>query len=433
MGHPFLDDLTARGLIYQMTGGGAQGGTTLAERLSAGPTTAYIGFDPTAKSLHVGSLLQILMLVRLQRHGHRPLAIVGGGTGLIGDPSFKASERAMLTTDLLAENLAGIRSQLERFLDFDGPRGALLLNNADWLTSVPLIEFLRDVGKHFTVNQMIARDSVTQRLDGREQGLSFTEFTYALLQAYDYVVLSDRFGCDLQMGASDQWGNILDGIDLIRRMRGRSAFGLTTPLVTKADGTKFGKTESGSVWLDPELTKPFQFFQFWLNGDDANVLKYLDYFTFLDADERHQLAEQHRGAPEKRIAHRALAREITRLVHGEDALASALKATAVLFEGGDLRGLTESELLDAFAETPRTVISKSLLETPEAQWPAVIALSGLESSKGKARKAIESGAISVNGTAVTSPELSLTLSDILPGGFVVLRRGKKTYHILEIR
>lgn len=431
MSTAFLEDLQARGLVYQTTGAGGSGGPSLAGRLARGPVTAYIGFDPTSKSLHVGSLLQIMNLVRLQRHGHRPLAIVGGATGMIGDPSFKASERAMLSRDALDANIEGIRSQLERFLDFSGPGGALLLNNADWLGPVGLLDFLRDVGKHFSVNQMIVRDSVKQRLEGRDQGLSYTEFSYALLQAYDFVVLNDRYGCELQMGASDQWGNILDGVDLIRRLRGGTAYGLTTPLVTKPDGTKFGKTESGNVWLDAGLTRPFQFFQFWLNCEDANVLKYLDYFTLLESGERAALAVLHGEAPHKRAAHRRLAEEVTRIVHGEEALQSAIRATAVLFDGGDLRTLSASELDDAFDGTPRTVLPAAALGSEDALLPALVAAAGLEASRGKARKAIEAGSISVNGRVVADIEARISAEDLLSGGFVVLRRGKKTYHVVQ--
>ncbi|MBM4059882.1 MAG: tyrosine--tRNA ligase [Planctomycetes bacterium] len=427
----FLADLEGRGLVHQVSQPSHEGWPTLAQRLAQGPLTAYIGFDPTAASLHVGSLLPVTNLVRLQRAGHRPIAIVGGGTGLIGDPSGKATERAMLTRDQLEANVAGMRAQLERFVDFAGERGALLVNNADWLCELRLVDFLRDIGKLFSVNQMVVRDSVKQRLEGREHGISYTEFSYSLLQGYDFLVLHDRFGCELQMGGSDQWGNITDGIDLIRRLRGKPAYGLTSPLVTKSDGSKFGKSEQGNVWLDAGLTRPFSFHQFWLNQSDADAVRYLGYFTFLPVEELAAIAAEMQAAPQQRAAQKRLADEVTRFVHGEAALASARRAGAVLFEGGDLRALSADELADAFAEAPRTKLGAATLGTPDASLAAVLALTKLEPSRGRARTAIESGAVSVNGVVEKDPARVLTAADRLTGGFVVLRRGKKSYHVVE--
>ncbi|HYC79137.1 MAG TPA: tyrosine--tRNA ligase [Planctomycetota bacterium] len=421
----FLSDLEDRGLVHQTTA------PELRDHLAKGPITGYAGFDPTAASLHVGSLLPLMGLMRLQRAGHRPIAIAGGGTGLIGDPSGKATERAMLTKEKLAENLAGIRRQVEKHLDFSGSRGALLLDNADWLCRISLIDFLRDVGKHFSVNQMVVRDSVRLRLESREQGMSFTEFTYGLLQAYDFLHLYDAYGCTLQFGGSDQWGNILDGADLVRRLRGGAVFGLTMPLVVKADGKKFGKSEQGNVWLDPALTRPFAFHQFWLNADDADVVRHLRYFTFLPRAEIDALAEQVATAPEKRAAQRKLADEVTAMVHGPDAVARAHRAAAVLFEGGPLASLSAEDLADAFAGAPRSSFPRAALGTPEASLPAVLAATQLAPSKGQARQAIESGSAAINQQVCRDPARVLTAADLLPGGFIVLRRGKKTYHVLE--
>ncbi len=427
-----LTDLERRGLVHQLSQPSHEGWPALADRLRRGPITAYIGFDPTAPSLHVGSLLPMMHLVRLQRAGHRPIAIVGGGTGLIGDPSFKASERAMLTVDQLAANVAGIRSQLERCLEFRGEHGALMVNNADWLGELRLLDFLRDIGKLFSVNQMIARDSVQQRLSGREHGISFTEFSYSLLQGYDFLVLHDQFGCELQLGGSDQWGNITDGIDLIRRLRSKPAYGLTSPLVTKADGTKFGKSEKGNVWLDAKLTRPFAFHQFWLNQADGDAVRYLKFFTFVPVEEIDAIEQQSLAEPQRRHAQRRLADEVTAFVHGPAAVAAAQRAAAVLFEGGDLRALSGEELRDAFAEAPRSQLAAQVLGTPDAALVAVLVASGLEPSKGRARTAIESGAVSVNGVVEKDPARLLGVGDRLDGGFVVLRRGKKNYHVLEV-
>jgi tyrosyl-tRNA synthetase len=422
----FLGDLASRGLLNQTTS------PDLGELMRATPFTGYCGFDPTAKSLHVGSLLPVLGLVRLQRAGHRPIALVGGATGMIGDPSGKSAERTMLGTETLAENRAGLRAQLERFLDFSGGTGARLVDNLEWMQGLGVLEFLRDVGKHFSVNQMIHRDSVRLRLENREQGISYTEFSYALLQAYDYLVLHDRFGCTLQIGGSDQWGNIVDGTDLVRRLRGKTAFGATMPLVMRADGKKFGKSEQGNIWLDASLTRVFEFHQFWLNADDADVVKFLNFFTLLPREEIDRLAAAHAAAPERREAHRRLADEVTAFVHGPEAVERCARAIRVLFEGASLDGLAADELRDAFAGAPRHRLARAALGTPEAQLIAVLAAAGLSGSKGQARQAVESGSISVNQSVCKEVGRQLTAADLLPGEFIVLRRGKKTYHVVEI-
>ena len=426
MSTDFLEDLRKRNLIHAVSS------PELAQKLSADRVTAYIGFDPTADSLHVGSLLPLVTLRRFQQAGHRPIGLVGGGTGLIGDPSGKQTERTLLTTEQLAINLAGIRKQVERFLDFD-PGDAVLVDNSEWLCKLNLIEFLRDIGKYFSVNQMIVRDSVKSRLETREQGISFTEFTYMLLQAYDFLALYDLHGCTLQMGGSDQWGNILSGTDLIRRLRNAETYGVTTPLITRADGKKFGKTEEGNIWLDPRRTSPYQFYQFWINADDADVVQYLRFLTFLPVEQIEEVAEGVRTAPEKREAQRLLGEEVTRLVHGPEALARAQRASEVLFsKDADYRQLSAQELAEAFHGAPTTPVAPALLGTPEAGLVALLAQVELYPSRGRARKDLPAGAVSVNNVAVRDTEYTLTEKDVLPGGFVILRKGRRYYHVLRI-
>jgi tyrosyl-tRNA synthetase len=426
MNPDFYADLEARGLLHQTTS------PEVVELLRREPVTAYIGFDPTADSLHVGSLLPVLALMRLQRAGHHPIAVVGGGTGMIGDPSGKAAERAMLTLEQIDANVAGVRAQLERFLDFSGARAARLVNNAEWLGKLQVIEFLRDIGKHFSVNAMIQRDSVQLRLSGRDQGISFTEFTYALLQAYDFLELHDRFGCRLQVGGSDQWGNILDGCELIRRLRQGSAYGITMPLVTKSDGSKFGKSESGNVWIDAKRTSPFAFYQFWLNADDAEVVRYLHFFTFLEPPHIAELASKHAEHPERREAHRALAEQVTEMVHGKAALDSARHTTSVLFEGGDLRTLSATDLDEGLREAPRTIVGRAELESGAIDLATALVRAGLSPSKGQARTSIKQGAISINHDIVRDDARVLATTDLLAGRMLVLRRGKKTYSLLDV-
>jgi len=435
-----FDELEWRGLVYGATEGARE---VLAEE----KVTAYIGFDPTAASLHVGSLLPIMCLARLQRSGHTPIALVGGGTGLIGDPSGKNQERQLLNREQVEENLRGIRSQLERFLDFetkDNP--ARLVNNGEWLTTIPLTDFLRDVGKHFTVNAMLAKESVKRRLD-QEDGISFTEFSYMLLQAYDFLVLFDRFGCSLQMGGSDQWGNIVAGADLIRRLRtdrseasalsdGQAekakplAHGIVSPLVTTSAGVKFGKTEAGAIWLDPNLTPPFRFYQFWFNTDDRDVIKYLKFFTWLTREEIEDLEFQAEEAPERREAQRRLAREITLAVHGESGLARAETATRVLF-GEAIAGLEPAEIEEVFADVPSSQVAAASLEGEGMPLADLLAASGLVPSKSEARRAIRGGGIYLNNVRVGEETRKVTAGDALGGRLLVLRKGRKDYHLVR--
>jgi tyrosyl-tRNA synthetase len=415
-----------RGMIQDLTEGAN-------EAFSEGSKTAYIGFDPTASSLHVGSLLPIMGLVHLQRRGHHPIAVVGGGTGLIGDPSGKAQERPLLSREQMEENLAGIRSQLERFLDFDvSTNPARIVNNLDWLGELKVVEFLRDIGKHFSVNALLRKESVRRRLEDEDGGISFTEFAYALMQAFDFLVLYDRYDCTVQMGGSDQWGNITAGIDLIRRMRGVRAFGLVYPLVTSATGTKFGKTEAGTVWLDPGRTSPYRFYQYWLNTDDQDALRYLRYFTLLSRAEVGDLEGQLRERPHERAAQRALAETVTRNVHGETGLAQARQATQVLF-GGTLEGLGEADLADIFADVPSSEVPRTDLEGQGTPVVDLLAGSGVASSKGDARRSMEGGGIYLNNVRVDDVERTATHSDLLAGRFLLLRKGKKSYHLIKVR
>ncbi len=421
-----LDEYSWRGMIQDLTRG-------VDQAVQEGPVTAYIGFDPTASSLHVGSLLPIMGLVHLQRAGHHPVAVVGGGTGLIGDPSGKTQERQLLSREQVEENLEGIRSQLERFLDFEGVKNpARMVNNLDWLGELRTVEFLRDVGKHFSVNGLLRKEGVRRRLEDEEGGISYTEFSYVLLQAYDFLVLHDRFDCTVQMGGSDQWGNITAGIDLIRRMKGERAYGVVFPLVTSATGVKFGKTEAGTVWLDPRRTSPYRFFQFWLNTDDQDAVRYLRYFTLLDRSQIQVLEAELREAPHKRGAQRALAREVTRLVHGESGVARAEQATQVLF-GGDLEGLDAEEIADVFADVPSSQVPRESLAGEGTSLLDLLAETGVASSKGDARRSIQGGGVYVNNIRVEDVDRRISMEDALEGEFVVLRKGKKNYRLVRVR
>ncbi len=422
----FLNDLQERNLVHQISD------PAVADLLRAGSTVGYAGFDPTADSLHIGSLVPLMTLMRFQRAGHRPIALLGGGTGLIGDPSGKESERTLLTRESLERNVAGIRAQCERFLDFSSD-GAILVNNADWLCELNLVEFLRDIGKHFSVNVMVTRDSVRNRLEQREHGLSYTEFSYMLLQSYDFLALHDRLGCRLQVGGSDQWGNIISGADLIRRLRNVDAYGVTVPLVTRADGKKFGKTEEGNVWLDTQRTSPYQFYQFWINVDDADVVQYLKTFTFLPLGTIHDAQRTVAEHPEQRAAQKLLAEEVTRLVHGADAFGRAQHATEFLFrKDADYRELSALELAEAFHGAPTTTLNVAQLGAPDAGLVAVLAETGLYPSRGRARKDLPSGGVSVNNVAVRDVEYVLSVNDLLPGDFIILRKGKKHYHVVRV-
>ena len=420
------DDWEFRGLVHQVTD------DEILNRLTAGGVTGYIGFDPTAASLHLGSLLQICLLRRIQEAGNQPIALAGGGTGLIGDPSFKATERPLLTHDQLQQNIEGIKEQLARFLDFSpGPSQALLLNNADWLTTTPLTDFLRDVGKHFTVNQMIAKDSVKSRLDRDDVGLSFTEFSYMLLQAYDFLRLNLDHNCTLQMGGSDQWGNITMGTELIRKTTGKSASGVTSPLLLRADGQKFGKSEGGNerVWLDASLTSPFQMHQFLLNADDQTVPSLLRFFTFLDHDTIRGLDAATTAKPQERAAQRALANAVVALVHGEQAALNAERAGAALF-GEEISGLDEKTLLEVVADAPSSVWSRGEIEAgvPIAD---LLVRSELASSKGEARRFLEQGGVYVNNQRVDDGA-AVGVESLLHNRYLVVRRGRKSLHLVTV-
>jgi tyrosyl-tRNA synthetase len=415
------DDLRARGLIQQVSNPEA-----LLPLLDGRDLVGYIGFDPTADSLHVGHLQQICLLRRLQDAGHRPIALVGGGTGMIGDPSGRSDERNLLGASEVTANSAAVGAQLGRFLDIGGD--AILVDNTEWLGTVELITFLRDVGKLFSVNEMIRKDSVRTRLEAAEQSLSFTEFSYMLLMSWDYVQLFDRYGCRLQLGGSDQWGNITEGIDLVRRSRGVQVFGLTSPLVLKADGTKFGKTAAGAVWLDPARTSPYQFFQFWLQTPDAEVSSLLRRFTFLPLDQIEELERELAAHPERREAQRALARDVTTLVHGAEEAGRAERAGAVLFTE-EIAALDEATLRSALADAPTTVVAPADLDGMDLV--DALTTTGLSSSRRDARQQLGSGAVSVNNRRRTGDE-PLAATDALHGRYVVLRRGKRSVHVLRV-
>jgi tyrosyl-tRNA synthetase len=411
-----------RGLIHASTEGAR-------EALNRETVTGYIGFDPTAPSLHVGSLLVVMVLAHLQRAGHSPIGLVGGGTGLIGDPSGKTAERQLLTREQVDANVEGIRKQVAKFLDFDNPKNpARMVNNAEWLTKLGAIEFMRDVGKHFTVNAMLAKESVKRRIES-EDGITYTEFSYSLLQAYDFLVLHDRYGCTLQMGGSDQWGNIIAGMDLIRRVRGGKAHGIVMPLVTTAAGTKFGKTEAGAVWLDAALTKPYEFYQFWLNVDDRDAVRYLKYFTFFDRARIEGLEAASAREPDRRHAQRALAREVTALVHGHAAVTDAERSAEKLFSG-DLHAMSEEQLLEVFSSVPSSETSYLADGWLIADFLATNAVVG---SKSEAARLIRGGGLSVNGERVTDEKARVLPQDAIHGRYFVVRKGKKDNFLVRIR
>ena len=411
-------ELEWRGLVYDATEG-------MREVLSRGTVTGYIGFDPTAPSLHVGSLLVIMALARLQRAGHTAIALVGGGTGMIGDPK-PTTERALLTAEKVEENVAGVRAQLARFLDFADPKApALLINNAEWLTKLGAIDFMRDVGKHFSVNAMLTKESVRKRIEG--EGISYTEFSYSLLQAYDFLELYRRHGCTVQMGGSDQWGNITAGMDLIRRVEGAKTYGLVMPLITTAAGTKFGKTEAGAIWLDAELTTPYEFHQFWLNIDDRDAVKYLRFFTFLPAERIAEIEAAAAREPEKRLAQRELAREVTRLVHGDGAVREAEAKSASLFSG-DPSTMSGDQLLEAFANDVHVVAAQ-----PDG-WRVQTLLTegGLAKSLGEAARLVRGRGVRVNGELFTDEMRRLRLEDAKDGQFFLIQKGKKDFMLVRI-
>jgi tyrosyl-tRNA synthetase len=419
-----FEELEWRGMLYEAT-------PELREVLAKEKLTAYIGFDPSAPSLHIGSLLPIMGLARAQRFGHTPIAIAGGGTGMIGDPSGKTKERQLLSREQVEANVSGIKEQLGHFLDFDATENpARIVNNADWLAPITMMEFLRDVGKHFTVNSLIGKEAISRRLES-EEGISFTEFSYPLLQAYDYLVLHDRYKCTLQMGGSDQWGNILAGVDLIRRVRGAKAHALVFPLVTTASGVKFGKTEAGAVWLDAKLTSPYRFYQFWLNTDDREVIQYLKYFTWLAQEEISALESAVRTAPEQRQAQKELARQVTTMLHGETELEKAVRASEVLF-GKEITGLGVNQILEIFADVPSTELEKSKLESDGFTLSEALVLSGLAPSKGEAKRLVQGGGVAVNNMRADDARKAITMSEFIDGQVLVLRKGAKNYHVIRI-
>ena len=420
-----FEELRWRGLVYDHT-------ESVPEILAKEKITMYNGFDPTADSLHIGSLVPMMGMARLQRFGHSPIAIAGGGTGMIGDPGGRSSERQLLSREQIEANLDGIKPQLAQILDFEVKSNpARIINNADWLADMSMMDYLRDVGKHFTVNYMMGKDSVKSRLD-REDGISYTEFSYMLLQSYDFLHLHREYNCVLQAGGSDQWGNITAGVELIRRVRGEKAHGLVYPLITQADGSKFGKTAAGtSVWLDPQRTSPYRFYQFWFNTDDAEVINYLKFFTWLDKATIDEMEQVLFERPEKREAQRKLALEMTKMIHGDSAVAKVEQAAQVLF-GGDLDGLDASDISDIFAEVPSSQMTKSDLEGDGFPVVDLLTNSGLATSKGDARRSIKGGGIYVNNQRVSDENMAVSLAHSIGGQFLVLRKGRKKYHLVKV-
>jgi tyrosyl-tRNA synthetase len=415
-----LNDLQWRGIIYQQTDEEGIKNVLNKEKISL-----YCGVDPTADSMHIGHLLPFLTLRRFQAQGHRPIVLVGGATGLIGDPSGKSEERNLQTLEAVQHNVSCIQKQLEKIFNFEGDNGAILVNNYDWAGSMDIVTFLRDIGKHIGVNYMLAKDTIANRL---ETGISFTEFTYTILQAMDFLHLYEHHNCKLQIGGSDQWGNITSGLELIRKMmpEGSKAFGLTIPLVTKADGTKFGKTESGAVWLDPEKTTPYEFYQFWINTADADVVKYLKFFTFLSQEEIESLEKSVQEEAHLRKAQKTLAEEMTRLIHGEESLQQAIKISEALFSG-DVKNLSAAEIKQGFKDVP----SYEVKEETEANLVDLLVAAKISPSKRQAREDISNGAVSVNGERVTDSTYVLQAADKIEGKYTIIRRGKKKYYLIK--
>ena len=429
MRNTFVEELEWRGMLHDIM-------PETENHLNQGPTSAYIGFDPTADSLHIGSLVQILILMHFQRAGHQPIALVGGATGMIGDPSGKSDERNLLDSAALEKNVAGIKAQLERFLDFSSSNQnpAILVNNFDWMKDYSLIDFSRDIGKHITVNYMMAKDSVKKRLGSESQvGMSFTEFTYQLLQGYDFLHLYQNYNCTLQMGGSDQWGNITTGTELVRRKAGGKAYAITCPLITKADGTKFGKTEGGNIWLDKNRTSPYKFYQYWLNASDADAENYIKIFTFLTKEEIDALIEEHKETPHLRLLQKRIAEEVTVLVHSKEDLANAQRASQILFgksTSEDLMQLDNATFLDVFDGVPQAQMEKSALADGVEIISALAGEGKLLKSNGEARRALKENSISVNKTKVSNQK-KITAKDLINDRYILLQRGKKSYFILE--
>ncbi|HEI2061335.1 tyrosine--tRNA ligase [Staphylococcus aureus subsp. aureus MRSA_S4] len=418
MTNVLIEDLKWRGLIYQQTD--EQG---IEDLLNKEQVTLYCGADPTADSLHIGHLLPFLTLRRFQEHGHRPIVLIGGGTGMIGDPSGKSEERVLQTEEQVDKNIEGISKQMHNIFEFGTDHGAVLVNNRDWLGQISLISFLRDYGKHVGVNYMLGKDSIQSRL---EHGISYTEFTYTILQAIDFGHLNRELNCKIQVGGSDQWGNITSGIELMRRMYGQTdAYGLTIPLVTKSDGKKFGKSESGAVWLDVEKTSPYEFYQFWINQSDEDVIKFLKYFTFLGKEEIDRLEQSKNEAPHLREAQKTLAEEVTKFIHGEDALNDAIRISQALFSG-DLKSLSAKELKDGFKDVPQVTLSNDTTNIVE-----VLIETGISPSKRQAREDVNNGAIYINGERQQDVNYALAPEDKIDGEFTIIRRGKKKYFMVN--
>ncbi|HCZ0323653.1 TPA: tyrosine--tRNA ligase [Staphylococcus aureus] len=418
MTNVLIEDLKWRGLIYQQTD--EQG---IEDLLNKEQVTLYCGADPTADSLHIGHLLPFLTLRRFQEHGHRPIVLIGGGTGMIGDPSGKSEERVLQTEEQVDKNIEGISKQMHNIFEFGTDHGAVLVNNRDWLGQISLISFLRDYGKHVGVNYMLGKDSIQSRL---EHGISYTEFTYTILQAIDFGHLNRELNCKIQVGGSDQWGNITSGIELMRRMYGQTdAYGLTIPLVTKSDGKKFGKSESGAVWLDAEKTSPYEFYQFWINQSDEDVIKFLKYFTFLGKEEIDRLEQSKNEAPHLREAQKKLAEEVTKFIHGEDALNDAIRISQALFSG-DLKSLSAKELKDGFKDVPQVTLSNDTTNIVE-----VLIETGISPSKRQAREDVNNGAIYINGERQQDVNYALAPEDKIDGEFTIIRRGKKKYFMVN--
>jgi tyrosyl-tRNA synthetase len=424
-----LEELKARGLVQATTND-----EELAKLLDGDCVPFYVGYDPTGSSLHIGSLVPTTLLARLQKAGHKPIVLVGGATGMIGDPSGKSDERALLDAETLAANLASNQKQLEPFIEFsDAPNGAMVVNNADWFAPIGYIDFLRDVGKHLTVNYMTAKDSVKSRLNDREQGISYTEFSYMLLQAYDFAHLAKEHGCRLQVGGSDQWGNITAGIELARKMGGRPhLYGLTAPLLLDSKGEKMGKTASGTrMWLDPEKTSPYAFYQYWLNTEDGDVDRFLRLFSWRSLEEIAGIVAEHAEAPHKRIGQKALAEDITTWVHGKDALDRAIAASQVMF-GGSLENLQDADLEPLLADLPSSELDRATLQA-EVELLDLLHSTALAKSKGEARRLVKGGGVYINNIRATGPEQTLSLDDLGTETMIVLRSGKKKYHIVRVR
>ncbi len=426
----FIEELKWRGMIQDIMPG-------TEEELSKGMATAYVGIDPTADSLHIGHLVSVMILKHFQRCGHRPIALIGGATGMIGDPSGKSQERNLLNEETLRHNQEAIKKQLSKLIDFESkePNAAILVNNYDWMKDFSFLRFIRDIGKHITVNYMMAKDSVKKRFNGEGDGMSFTEFSYQLLQGYDFLYLYEHYGCKLQLGGSDQWGNITTGSELIRRVLDKEAFAMTCPLIKKADGTKFGKTESGNIWLDPNYTSPYKFYQFWLNVSDEDAKRYIKIFTMLDKETIEDLMRRHEEAPHERHLQKALAKEITCMIHSEEEYRKAVEASSILFgnaTGDALKTLDERTFLQVFEGVPQFRAAKSDIEAGEDFLTLCVERCNIFPSKGELRKLIQGGGISLNKEKVTDPYMKVTADSLIDGKYLLVQKGKKNYYLITV-